>query len=300
MRSKPRLILSHLGCKFKRIFPMVTDMSGLNKKFLLVVFCLGFQSVQAADNDISASIAPKPQKASQSAPVFSVTPVAPPPKSFPPTSDLTRDNPYFFDSYSQAVSKKIRSVWSPNIQAHEATISFKIHRNGSISDIQIVRSSGSEKSNNALIQTIEKAAPFEPLPRGAKETEPYQFSYCGFPFSDPHLKASSLSEEIDWGPYMADVQRRIKRNLHPPEGYDFNKTPFIIFKIHRDGSISPAHLSRSSGNKEVDQSFIDAITAAAPFDPLPKRSKEEVEIPYHPQWCPSGRGTSQSDSFKRF
>ncbi len=166
-------------------------MSEIKQRFFLVAFCLGVQSVQASNNDMSTSTGPKPQKASQSIPTFAVRPVVSFPKSTAPTKNLTH-------------------------------------------------------------------------------------------------------EEIDWGPYMAQMQRRIKRNLHPPKGYDFHRTPDIVFKILRDGSVSSVRLLHSSGNKEVDQSFIEAITAAEPFAPLPKGSKDEIEIPYHPIWCSVGSGAFSS------
>lgn len=76
----------------------------------------------------------------------------------------------------------------------------------------------------------------------------------------------------DWGPYMRELERRIKRNWNPPKG-DSSKRVVIYFKIARDGKLLAASVSRSSGQPLADQAAKAAVELTAPFSPLPPEYK---------------------------
>ncbi len=61
-------------------------------------------------------------------------------------------------------------------------------------------------------------------------------------------KAPSVAAQadVDFGPYMADLQRRIKRAWFPPKGNE-SKRVVVIFKVHRGGELSNLRLDHSSG-----------------------------------------------------
>ena len=76
----------------------------------------------------------------------------------------------------------------------------------------------------------------------------------------------------DWGPYMRELERRIKRNWNPPKG-DSSKRVVVYFKISRDGKLLSINVAKSSGVPLADQAAKAAIELTAPFAPLPPEFK---------------------------
>lgn len=72
----------------------------------------------------------------------------------------------------------------------------------------------------------------------------------------------------NWGPYMKDLEQRIKRNWTPPKG-DSSKRVVITFTIGRDGRLLSAKVTKSSGVPLADRAAMSAIELTAPFRPLP-------------------------------
>ncbi len=78
--------------------------------------------------------------------------------------------------------------------------------------------------------------------------------------------------EPDFGPYMRDLQKRIKMNWDPPKG-DKSKRVVLIFKIAKDGRLLSCNVFKSSGLPGADKAAINAVQASAPFRPLPPEFK---------------------------
>ena len=74
--------------------------------------------------------------------------------------------------------------------------------------------------------------------------------------------------EPDFGPYMKEVERRIKANWTPPNGGQSKKV-VLLFTIARDGRLLSLKVVRSSGFKADDDAAIAAVKLTAPFRPLP-------------------------------
>ncbi len=85
--------------------------------------------------------------------------------------------------------------------------------------------------------------------------------------------------KADFGAYMAELQRRIKRNWQPPKD-PTSRQVVVEFQIFRSGELGSVRLSRSSGLAKNDQAAIDAIRAAAPYSPLPKFADQSVDIQF--------------------
>ena len=99
------------------------------------------------------------------------------------------------------------------------------------------------------------------------------------PNDRPNAPSSGRTQECEFGPYMAELQRRIKRSWFPPKDTE-SKRVQVIFKVHRDGSLSHLRLERSSGLAIADQAALKAIEDAAPFHPLPAGAPEDVDIQF--------------------
>lgn len=78
--------------------------------------------------------------------------------------------------------------------------------------------------------------------------------------------------EPDFGPYMRELQRRIKMNWDPPKGNE-SKRVVLLFKIAKDGRLLSCSVFKSSGLPGADKAAINAVQATAPFRPLPAEFK---------------------------
>lgn len=86
----------------------------------------------------------------------------------------------------------------------------------------------------------------------------------------------------NWGPYMRDLERRIKQNWNPPKG-DASKRVVVMFKIGRDGRLLSIRIGKSSGSVSNDDAAKAAIELTAPFKPLPpefKGSSIDIEFTF--------------------
>lgn len=86
--------------------------------------------------------------------------------------------------------------------------------------------------------------------------------------------------EPDFGPYMRDLQRRIKMNWEPPKGNE-SKRVVLLFIISRDGRLISVKVNKSSGVPSADKAAIAAVQLTAPFRPLPPEYKgSSVDIQF--------------------
>lgn len=104
-------------------------------------------------------------------------------------------------------------------------------------------------------------------------------------------------KDVDFGPYMADLQRRIKRHWFPPRGQE-NRRVVVVFKIHTHGELSNLRIERSSGMDSADQAALAAVQNAAPFRPLPDGAPSVVDIQFTFDYNVFTGGGS--GSFRRF
>ena len=85
-----------------------------------------------------------------------------------------------------------------------------------------------------------------------------------------------------WGPYMRELESKIKRNWHPPKG-DTSKRVVLLFKIGRRGELLSVRVSRPSGSSANDQAAMSAVQMSAPFRALPPEftgSSVEIEFTF--------------------
>ena len=86
--------------------------------------------------------------------------------------------------------------------------------------------------------------------------------------------------EPDFGPYMRELQRRIKMNWSPPKGNE-SKRVVLLFSISRDGRLLNVKVYKSSGIPTCDNAAIQAVQLTAPFKPLPPEYRgDSVDIQF--------------------
>ena len=87
-------------------------------------------------------------------------------------------------------------------------------------------------------------------------------------------------KEPDFGPYMRELQRRIKMNWDPPKGNE-SKRVVLLFKIAKDGRLLSCRVNKSSGLPSADQAALKAVELTAPFRPLPADFKgQSIDIQF--------------------
>lgn len=72
--------------------------------------------------------------------------------------------------------------------------------------------------------------------------------------------------------YLKIMERKVTENwiTHGIDITGKRADPVVRFRISRDGSVFGLRMERSSGSPALDQSAVEAVTAAAPFPPLPE------------------------------
>jgi TonB family protein len=98
------------------------------------------------------------------------------------------------------------------------------------------------------------------------------------PFAD---RAPSLAAEADinFGPYMSSLQRKIKRSWKPPRGSESNRI-VVTFTVLQDGRLGNLKIIRSSPNPEANMAALKAVTDASPFEPLPPGAGPDIDIEF--------------------
>ncbi len=99
----------------------------------------------------------------------------------------------------------------------------------------------------------------------------------GNPTGGPGIDAL---KEPDFGPYMRELQRRIKRNWEPPRG-NRSKRVVLLFRISKDGRLLDVKVHKSSGAQAADRAAIEAVELTAPFRPLPPEYRgKDIDIQF--------------------
>jgi TonB family protein len=84
-----------------------------------------------------------------------------------------------------------------------------------------------------------------------------------------------VAADADYGPFMAELQKRIKRNWTPPRGAESRRVR-LLFYLARDGRVVKIDVADSSGNEDTDRAAIDAVQASAPFRGIPVQAKADI------------------------
>jgi TonB family protein len=90
---------------------------------------------------------------------------------------------------------------------------------------------------------------------------------------------AAAANDVNYGPYMADLQRRIKRNWFPPRTATSSRT-VTHFTLDKEGNLLDCRIQESSGSAATDKSGILAVQRTAPFAPMPEGSPPTSEVEF--------------------
>ena len=90
---------------------------------------------------------------------------------------------------------------------------------------------------------------------------------------------AQTEKDSDDKPYIAELERRVKRAWFPPKGNE-SKTVIVTFTILRSGYVSDLRIEHSCGVSIVDDAALKAVRNAQPFRPPPEGAKDPVNCEF--------------------
>lgn len=208
----------------------------------------------------ATKIMPKPQAVQKPAPQAPKVPPRPVPRTRPSVPQLRPPSPFS----TPAPVAKIPKAPAPRMGG--PITSGPIGSSAPSSEPAPIMSAGSSGYNSlrkSQSYSMGSGTPGNPGP--------------GNPNGRPGVDAI---KEPDFGPYMRELQRAIKRRWTPPKG-DKSKRVVLLFKVSGDGRLLSIKINTSSGNPSSDRAAINAVKSAAPFRPLPPEYKgSDIDIQF--------------------
>lgn len=90
--------------------------------------------------------------------------------------------------------------------------------------------------------------------------------------SAPHTSQAG----VDFGPYLADVNRRVRRTWSPPKGKEAAKV-VVLFQVGLTGKVSNVRLGHGSGFPDANVAALNAVQVCS-FRPLPEGAHAPVSF----------------------
>lgn len=99
------------------------------------------------------------------------------------------------------------------------------------------------------------------------------------PMPEPAAPEPVAQKDVDFGPFMADMQVKIKKAWYPSTSHR-SKHAEVFFAVNNKGEVSKLRIERSSGSAECDRSALDAVENAAPYHAFPEGAPDSVDIKF--------------------
>lgn len=188
------------------------------------------------------------------------------------------------ENYSQtffinALQKQIERNWlRPLNDAGKSTVVYlTANPDGTVSNVNLLRSSGNDQFDASTIDSVYKAFPF------AQATTLEAPLNIEFFFSPIFTTANAVSDKIqsnivnvsnkspyiNFSDYTDTLQNRINANWKPKQSRK-ERSAIATVKIGNDGALENFYLVKSSRNRKFDRSVIDSITSSVPMDAFPQ------------------------------
>lgn len=181
--------------------------------------------------------------------------------------------------YSEVAQSILRRAWKPNeYVSHGVSVFFTVDENGAITNVAAnPNSKGNSAEQERFKEFISGHPELPPPPKGIAPIKLIASQDTRDKLTVARLQGRNPN--IDYSAYMAEVQRKIKRDWHPPHFYE-NKRVTVIFRIDHDGRVIEKKVKQSSGLPAADAAALTAIDKAAPFPPLPKGGAPDVAVSF--------------------
>lgn len=172
--------------------------------------------------------------------------------------------------YIETLDKRVKAVWAPPKGLYRTTvISLEVGRNGEMSNLHVVKTSGSAPFDDAALSAVKSTTPFPPLPQPRQKPK----ITAQLTFTNSAL-VEQRRERIA---YLTKVQDAVLKRWRPPGGSE--KQASTGFRIEKSGAMAKLHIDSTSGDIAFNKATMDAIRYAAPFPPLPSAfAKANIDV----------------------
>lgn len=179
------------------------------------------------------------------------------------------------------IGKRWKTAGSPKLRT---IISFKVN-DSNPKDVEVYNSSKDGKFDTAARAAVLPLIPFKI--DGFKPKTELRARF------DPYIHVVDVyqAEEVDFGPYMAAMQKAVKQQWFPPKGSESKRT-VAFWKVMNDGTITNVRLDKSSGDAKVDAASLKAVRSVGKFRPLPAGAPDSVDIQFTFDYNVHGGGKS--------
>lgn len=209
--------------------------------------------------------------------------------SFRPTAGLA-DSGEGAETYIGSMKLKLVGIWRPPQHRMLSVTKLKVtlDSTGAIAKREIVTAGWSANEGLSIDECL-KSVYFGKLPSQLNSLE----LYVSF-ISDRAIKVVEISEvansspkvvtpnipNSNVGPYIEDLQRRIKRTYHPPKESQFAAGAIVQFTILKSGAITNLKVYKTSGKEDSDRAALKAVEEAAPFAPLASADPLNIQFTF--------------------
>jgi TonB family protein len=104
----------------------------------------------------------------------------PPPNAYPDRAPSVAANASAnFGPYMSALQRKIKMAWKPprGTESNRIMVTFSVLQNGRLENLQMIVASADAGANQAALEAVAKASPFDPLPAGAGPKVDVEFTF---------------------------------------------------------------------------------------------------------------------------
>jgi TonB family protein len=89
---------------------------------------------------------------------------------------------------------------------------------------------------------------------------------------------NTIQAGVDFGPFLADINRQIRRTWSPPKGKETARV-VVLFHLGASGEVSNVHLEHPSGFADADAAALSAVQSGS-FRPLPAGAHGPVKFQF--------------------
>lgn len=182
-----------------------------------------------------------------------------------------------FSSYTNDLESRIDANWVPKTskKVRDAIVSVDIDKDGSLKNIEIIKSSRRKKFDSDIVDAISKAVPMETLPAGFKSDSAtiqlvFNYSKQDNVNIPTHYVSANVNNIKGYDEYTKLVQKVIANRVDDKR-YFFYKDLVLEIVINKDGKLNYVKVQRPSKDKNFDRKIIADLQMAS-FPPIPKET----------------------------
>lgn len=185
----------------------------------------------------------------------------------------------------------VRATLVPNITA---VIAFNVNADGTISPVNVLRSSGNSDFDESVVKAVYKSVPFEyssvinqPISLEIFFSPSFLVANKAItnPLDNAIVNVSNKTAVIDFSGYLQNLQTEINANW-TPKAYAQKRNNIAMITIDKDGALSNPAILEPSNDRRFDNSTLDAIAKSVPMNAFPSSitaPATNVQLCFHAQ-----------------